>query len=242
MALAYLLDPSFQTLDENGRPLVGGHIEVYYHNTSEKCVTKSDFDGTNNPFKVPLNSKGMAVIIANEHYSYDVFCYDRFGALYWSRQNVNTIGGSGGGGGVYNLLVEVKNLTTKMFGNDVFIKENAFGNTAFFIPDNDWYNVEIRAVLSSDTPRDAIETFSIDFEWNFKIADDVPPGSYGAGWPKMSTELDLTRAFTREVSTSFLYSKAQAGSSVNDWLGWWKHVPTGVTCDVFIDLFKVREE
>lgn len=99
MALAYLLDPSFQTLNENGRPLVGGHIEVYYHNTSTKYVTKADFEGTDNPFKVPLNSKGMAVIIANDQYAYDVFCYDAFGTLFWSRQNVGTIGGGGGGGG-----------------------------------------------------------------------------------------------------------------------------------------------
>lgn len=99
MALAYLLDPSFQTLDENGRPLVGGYIEVYYHNTSVKYVTKADFEGTNNPFKVPLNSKGMAVIIASDSNAYDVFCYDAFGTLFWSRQNVSTIGGSGGGGG-----------------------------------------------------------------------------------------------------------------------------------------------
>ena len=99
MALAYLLDPSFQTLNENGRPLVGGHIEVYYHNTSTKYVTKCDFEGTNNPFKVPLNSKGMAVIIASDSNAYDVFCYDAFGTLFWSRQNVNTIGGGGGGGG-----------------------------------------------------------------------------------------------------------------------------------------------
>ena len=120
MALAYLLDPSFQTLDENGRPLVGGHIEVYYHNTSTKYVTKADFEGTNNPFKVPLNSKGMAVIIASDQLAYDVFCYDRFGALYWSRQNVNTIGGSGGGGGgmAPSLLIAQKWGTHYVSGTD----------------------------------------------------------------------------------------------------------------------------
>ena len=93
MALGYLIDPAFQCVNENGRPLVGGHIEVFYHNSHLQYITKADFDGTNNPFKVPLNSKGMAVLIADDSNAYDVFCYDAFNALFWSRDNV-VIGGS----------------------------------------------------------------------------------------------------------------------------------------------------
>lgn len=95
MAYGYLLAPSFQFVNINGRPLVGGHIEVFIHNTDTKYITKADFDGTDNPFKVPLNSKGMAVIIASGDFSYDVFCYDRFGSLFWSGSDV-TIDGTGG--------------------------------------------------------------------------------------------------------------------------------------------------
>lgn len=95
MAYGYLLAPSFQFVNINGRPLVGGHIEVFIHNTDTQYITKADFDGTDNPFKVPLNSKGMAVIIASDDYSYDVFCYDRFGSLFWSGSDV-TIDGEGG--------------------------------------------------------------------------------------------------------------------------------------------------
>lgn len=93
MALAYLLDPSFQSLNENGRPLVGGHIEVYYHNSHLPYITKADFNGTDNPFEVPLNSKGMAVIIADDSNAYDVYCYDAFNAPYWSRENVTIVAG-----------------------------------------------------------------------------------------------------------------------------------------------------
>lgn len=82
MAYGYLLAPSFQFVNINGRPLVGGHIEVFIHNTDTKYITKADFDGTDNPFKVPLNSKGMAVVIASGDYAYDVLCYDRFGSLF----------------------------------------------------------------------------------------------------------------------------------------------------------------
>lgn len=95
MALAYLLDPSFQTLNENGRPLVGGRIEVYYHNSHLPYITKADFNGTNNPFEVPLNSKGMAVIIADSSNAYDIYCYNAFHSLYWSRENITTISGIG---------------------------------------------------------------------------------------------------------------------------------------------------
>lgn len=95
MAYGYLLAPSFQFVNINGRPLVGGHIEVFIHNTDTKYITKADFDGTDNPFKVVLDSKGMAVVIASGDFTYDVFCYDRFGSLFWSGSDV-AIDGAGG--------------------------------------------------------------------------------------------------------------------------------------------------
>lgn len=84
MAYGYLLAPSFQFININGRPIANGHVEVFLTNTDTKYITKCDFNGTDNPFKVPLNSKGMAVVIASGDYAYDVFCYDRFGSLFWS--------------------------------------------------------------------------------------------------------------------------------------------------------------
>ena len=88
MALKYLWSYARQVVDENGLPLVGGHFEVFVHNTTTKYITKSDFDGTDNPFKVYLNSRGMAVMIADDFQTYDVYCYDRFNNLYWSRSEV----------------------------------------------------------------------------------------------------------------------------------------------------------
>lgn len=95
MSYGYLLAPSFQFMNIDGRPISNGHLEVFLHNTDTKYITKADFDGTDNPFKVPLNSKGMAVVIASGDFSYDVFCYDRFGSPFWSGRNV-TIDGVGG--------------------------------------------------------------------------------------------------------------------------------------------------
>ena len=86
--LNYLLQPNFQFVDINGKPLVGGWIEVYLHNTTTQYITKADFDGTDNPFKVVLDSKGMAVVIADDANAYDVLVYGKDGGLFWSASNV----------------------------------------------------------------------------------------------------------------------------------------------------------
>lgn len=86
--LNYLLQPNFQFVDINGKPLVGGWIEVYLHNTTTPYITKADFDGTDNPFKVVFNSKGMAVVIAEDANAYDVLVYGKDGGLFWSASNV----------------------------------------------------------------------------------------------------------------------------------------------------------
>jgi hypothetical protein len=128
MALAYLLDPSFQFVNESGRPLVGGHIEVFYHNSHLQYITKADFDGTNNPFEVPLNSKGMAVIIADVSNAYDVYCYDAFNSLFWSRENITTAGNVGD---VNIIGDEILEFTKSVSGNDVTfngsVKDNSIG-------------------------------------------------------------------------------------------------------------------
>ena len=84
----YLLQPNFQFVDINGKPLVGGWIEVYLHNTTTPYITKADFDGTDNQFKVVLDSKGMAVVIAEDANAYDVLVYGKDGGLFWSASNV----------------------------------------------------------------------------------------------------------------------------------------------------------
>lgn len=249
MALAYLLDPSFQTLDENGRPLVGGHIEVYYHNTSIKYVTKADFEGTDNPFKIPLNSKGMAVIIADDSNAYDVFCYDRFGALYWSRQNVNTIGGgSGGGGGSSVPLVRVafqNGAWSKLYGDDGFIKANEFGQQALYLPEGGWWHIDATLAVKNNTAQDLLQHISLGWNWNFFIEEGVPWGSYAAdGFPSMMHQIDYTRTATNYRCFGFIVNKD--GSHTNDWLSvglnaYEDTLPDSVEWAVWMDIFKVRD-
>ncbi len=93
--LAYLLDPIFQIENVNGKPLVGGYIEVYYAGTNEKYITYQNFDFTQNPFKIPLGSDGRAVVLAQTEQAYDVYVRDSFGNLVFSRLNIAP-GGAGG--------------------------------------------------------------------------------------------------------------------------------------------------
>lgn len=97
MALNYLLDPMFQIENSAGKPATEGWLEVYLHGTRTKYYCASDFNGTLHPFKIPLDSLGSNIVLADDGQSYDVYAYNRFGSLLMSRYNVHP--GSGGSGG-----------------------------------------------------------------------------------------------------------------------------------------------
>jgi hypothetical protein len=86
--IEYLLSPTMQICGLNGKPLIGGYIEVYLAGTDTKVITYQDFEGTRNPFKIPLKADGRAVVLADPTKSYDIYFYDSFGNLAFSRLNV----------------------------------------------------------------------------------------------------------------------------------------------------------
>lgn len=88
MALNYLLSPEFQISVTSGKPNTGGWVETYLAGTRTKYFTSCDFNGTLNPFRVPLDSLGQALILAEVGSLYDVFVYNRYGTLLFSRYNV----------------------------------------------------------------------------------------------------------------------------------------------------------
>lgn len=93
-SLCYLFDSIFQVENVAGRPVVGGHIEVFVAGTDQKYITWQNFDGTKNPFKIPLNNDGRAVVLVEPHYTYDIYIYDSFNNMICSRLNVKpAIGG-----------------------------------------------------------------------------------------------------------------------------------------------------
>lgn len=87
--LGYLISPVLQVENTDGKPLVGGRIVVYRHGTTEPYITYKDFEGTHNPAEVILDSKGMCILIAEEGYSYDVYCRDRNYVEQWSRIGIS---------------------------------------------------------------------------------------------------------------------------------------------------------
>lgn len=95
VSLAYLIDPTFEIVNTEGRPLTGGWIEVYLHGTRTKYYCYSDWTGTLHPFKIPLDSLGANIILASPAHSYDVYIYNKYGTLVMSRYNVVPATGDG---------------------------------------------------------------------------------------------------------------------------------------------------
>lgn len=95
MALNYLLSPEFQIVNTAGKPNTGGYIETYIHGTRDRYYCASDFNGTLHPFKVPLDSLGSNVVLADDSHAYDVYVYNRYGTLLMSRYNVHPSEGGG---------------------------------------------------------------------------------------------------------------------------------------------------
>lgn len=87
-AYYYLVDPVAQFENNNGKPLVGGHAEIYEAGTDNKIISLNDWDGTKNPFKVQLGTDGRAVMLVDIGKRYDLYVYDSFNNLACSRLNI----------------------------------------------------------------------------------------------------------------------------------------------------------
>lgn len=102
LSLAYLLDPAFQLINTNGKPLTGGWIECYVHGTRTKYYCYSDWNGNLHPFQIPLDSLGSNIVLADPSQSYDIYIYNKFGSLQMSRYNV--MPGKGGSGSAVSVI------------------------------------------------------------------------------------------------------------------------------------------
>ena len=94
--LNYIIDPFEQFMNLNGKPLVGGYITLYLAGTDEKYISYQNFDYTQNPFKVPINSDGRVTIIVDDSQTYDAYVYSSNGNLVVSRLNLSCAGAGGG--------------------------------------------------------------------------------------------------------------------------------------------------
>lgn len=92
--LVYILPSDNQLLNYNGKPLNGGHVEVYIAGTTTKYITFNDFTGTTNPFKIPIPNDGRIIALGEDTNNYDYYVFDSFGNPVFSRKSVlsNIIG------------------------------------------------------------------------------------------------------------------------------------------------------
>lgn len=105
VSLAYLISPTFQVENTEGRPLTGGWIEVYLHGTRTKYYCYSDWNGSLHPFKIQLDSLGANIVLASPAHSYDIYIYNKYGTLVMSRYNIVP---STGDGAVIKDVVTIK--------------------------------------------------------------------------------------------------------------------------------------
>lgn len=88
MSLGYLVCPTIQIQDINGKPIVGAKIYVYDANTSELTNTYKDFDGHLNTNPVLTDDLGNCTIIADDSKVYNIVVNDNNDNLLFSKDNL----------------------------------------------------------------------------------------------------------------------------------------------------------
>lgn len=148
LQIDYLIDPAFQIENLAGKPAVGGHCEVFEAGTDTKVITYQDFDGNVNPFKIPLHSDGRAVILADTSRKYDLYVYDSFNNLMFSRLNVTpnlsgNISITGSDVVIYNtdgtLDITQQSIQNNIRRYEINTKHKSFGvqEPLYFVEDSD---------------------------------------------------------------------------------------------------------
>lgn len=92
---AYIVPPTVQLLSRNGKPLTGGHVEFYVTGTSSsgkfgtRYITYQNWDGGKNPFEIPIDMEGRFVALGWTGQRYDMYVYDSYGNMVFSRLRIS---------------------------------------------------------------------------------------------------------------------------------------------------------
>ena len=86
--LGYLLFPFEQYSNLAGKPLVGGHMEIYEAGTDTKYISYQNWDGAENSFRIPIPNDGRITVLADPTKTFDCYLYDSYNNLVCSRLNV----------------------------------------------------------------------------------------------------------------------------------------------------------
>lgn len=241
--------PVLQFFNDDGSPMVGGHLETYKAGTSIPVTTYADESGTLNPVSIPLDSRGECTVFIVPGMKYKFVLKDKDGVVKWTADNYSVSGGSGGGGGgssVPFVRVAFQNgAWSKLYGDDGFLKANEFGQQVLYLPEGGWWHIDATLAVKNNTAQDLLQHISLEWNWNFFIEEGVPWGSYAAyGFPSMMHQIDYTRTATNNRCFGFVVNKD--GIHTNDWLSvglnaYKDTLPDSVEWAVWMDIFKVRD-
>lgn len=193
---AYIIPPSAQFNDEDGKPYSAGFVEFYKHGTSERYITYADWSGSFNPFRIPLNSQGRAVAIVPKDVFLDMYVYNFIGNLAYSRLNVNYIGEGGftTDNLVRGIVPESDNVHTRVArtledGTQIYgisVDEDLW--IAQAIAPNDW-------TPSQSTPQGVLRWYNKKLYYHItNVNTDVPPNEDATNW-KSTTISDFLKSF-----------------------------------------------
>ena len=193
---AYIIPPSAQFNDENGKPYSAGFVEFYKHGTSERYITYADWSGSFNPFRIPLNSQGRAVAIVPKDVFLDMYVYNYLGNLAYSRLNVNYIGEGGftTDNLVRGIVPESDNVHTRVArtledGTQIYgisVDEDLW--IAQAIAPNDW-------TPSQSTPQGVLRWYNKKLYYHItNVNTNVPPDEDAENW-KSTTISDFLKSF-----------------------------------------------
>lgn len=213
----YLLSPEFELINSAGKPLTGGWIEVYLHGMRDKYYCASDFNGTLHPFKIPLDSIGANVVLADPNNAYDVYVYNKFGSLIMSRYNVKCQGGGSGsstyvGDKLYYGQYRARNVTTiaNLSRNKGNINLSSDGYLE--LKSGMSYHITVRGSFTVDNPANEDATLNyIEYTSVNPIKIDIDETKEGPQYFELSYDI-----YRLQEDMDYQVAFAQANGMVND--------------------------
>ena len=217
MSLGYLLSPIFQSQTTSGKPNTGGYIEVYLAGSRTKYFCSSDFNGTLHPFRIPLDSLGSNIVLADESHSYDVYVYNRYGSLLMSRYNVSP---GGAGGASFTVLTSSDGsieITQTEDGYDIKVADNHpsvfIGKGLADLATDDFFKYERTESVGDDVTLNNDGRISlkngwyhfdvqVQLTWNGTISNDTSPVEVYAGHTKQQVDFDFSYPHSDTVNVS----------------------------------------
>jgi hypothetical protein len=242
MALNYLLSPEFQISVTSGKPDTGGWVEVFLAGTRTKYFTSCDFNGTKNPFRVPLDSLGQALILAETGSLYDVFVYNRYGTLLFSRYNVAPQ--DGGGISSVNITSVDGSIVVTNTGNGVDLSVNGYEPsvlraTASTLLEDGPFSFTRRQVsghqIEVSNGHVLVDTgwyhydITVKVIWDSVLRDEHAPITLTANTDSASITFDLSRVHDETIQLSGEFRALQDNTEFTVSMS---GLPTGIAVDM----------